>query len=359
MPSNRRHARYWRMLPDGRVECRLCPHQCKLVAEARGLCFIRRRIGDELVLDSYGRSTGFCVDPVEKKPLHHFLPGTPVLSFGTAGCNLSCRFCQNWETSKARETERGSTAAEPEAIARTAAELGCSAVAYTYNDPVIFLEYALDTAAACAERGIRSIAVTAGYIEAEPRAELFTAMDAANVDLKSFDPDFYRRLTGSRLEPVLETLEYLSRETNCWLEVTTLLIPGENDGDAELTALVEWVYETLGPETPLHFSAFHPDFRMRDTPPTPLVTLMRARRLALDVGLHHVYLGNIRGSEGASTSCAGCGELLIERDLYSLGTWGLDGEGRCIRCSKTLAGVFAGEPGSWGARCLPLIIQPS
>ncbi len=358
MPSNRHRTRYWRMLPDGRIECRLCPHQCKLVAEARGLCFIRRRVGDELVLDSYGRSTGFCIDPVEKKPLHHFLPGTPVLSFGTAGCNLSCRFCQNWETSKAREIERRSAVAEPAVIARSAAEMGCSAVAYTYNDPVIFLEYAVDTAAACAERGIRSIAVTAGYIEAAPRAEFFGAMDAANVDLKSFDPDFYRRLTGSRLEPVLETLEYLSRETDCWLEITTLLIPGENDGEAELTALVEWVHETLGPETPLHFSAFHPDFRMRDTPPTPVATLTRARRLARGVGLRHVYTGNIRDREGASTCCSGCGELLIERDLYSLGTWGLDAAGRCNRCGKTLAGVFAEEPGSWGARCLPLDIQP-
>jgi pyruvate formate lyase activating enzyme len=354
MQGSHHPARYWTTLADGRVECRLCPHRCKLKEEGRGLCFIRRRLGDELVLDSYGRSTGFCVDPVEKKPLHHFLPGTPVLSFGTAGCNLSCRFCQNWEMSKAREIDRLSAAAGPAEIAAVAAELGCSAVAYTYNDPVIFLEYAVDTAAACAERGIRSIAVTAGYIEAKPRVEFFGAMDAANVDLKSFDPEFYRRLTGSRLEPVLETLEYLSRETECWLEITTLLIPGENDGDAELTALAEWVHERLGPETPLHFSAFHPDFRMKDLPPTPLATLTRARRLALEIGLNHVYTGNVRDREGASTRCPGCDELLIERDIYTLGRWGLDAKGSCARCGRPLAGVFDAMPGNWGARRLPI-----
>ncbi len=354
MPDGDHRARYWKISVDGRIECRLCPHRCRLNAEQRGLCFVRRRRGDELLLDSYGRSTGFCIDPVEKKPLHHFLPGSPVLSFGTAGCNLSCRFCQNWETSKAKETDRLAAEAGPEEIARAAAELGCSSVAYTYNDPVIFLEYAVDTAAACAERGIRSIAVTAGYIEAEPRVEFFGAMDAANVDLKSFDPDFYRRLTGSRLEPVLETLEYLACETDCWLEITTLLIPGENDGDAELAALAAWIHERLGPETPLHFSAFHPDFRLREIPPTPLDTLMRARRLALEAGLLHVYTGNVRDRESASTRCPGCGEILIERDGYTLGRWGLDPGGHCASCGRELAGRFAPTAGSWGARRLPI-----
>ena len=349
-------ARHWITLDDGRVECRLCPHHCKLADGARGLCFVRRAEGRRLVLDTYGRSSGFCVDPIEKKPLHHFLPGSPTLSFGTAGCNLFCRFCQNWEMSKARETDLLADRASPSRIAEAALELGCASVAYTYNDPVIFLEYAVDTAAACAQRGLRSVAVTAGYIEEEPRREFFGAMDAANVDLKSFDPEFYRRLTGGRLEPVLETLEFIRRETECWLEITTLLIPGENDDESEVTALSRWILEKLGPETPLHFSAFHPDFRMKEHLATPPSTLRRAREIARSVGLAHVYTGNVHDAEGGSTSCPGCGELLIERDWYTLGRWGLDSEGACARCGRKLAGVFAPEPGRWGAKRLPVSI---
>src|SRR5947208_8392740 len=276
--------RLWTMLPDGRIECRLCPRFCKLNEGQRGFCFVRQRVGDRMVLTTYGRSSGFCVDPIEKKPLNHFLPGTSVLSFGTAGCNLGCRFCQNWDMSKSREMDTLADAASPEQIARRAEELGCRSVAFTYNDPVIFLEYAVDVARACHERGLKTVAVTAGYICPEPRAEMYRYMDAANVDLKGFTEDFYRKLCLGHLQPVLDTLVYLKRETQVWFEITTLLIPGHNDSDPEVTALSEWILRELGPDVPLHFTAFHPDFQMMDTPPTPASTLTRARRIALRTG---------------------------------------------------------------------------
>ena len=349
-------ARHWRLAPDGRVECTLCPHRCRLADGQRGFCFVRQRIGERMVLDTYGRSSGFCVDPIEKKPLNHFLPGTPVLSFGTAGCNLFCRFCQNWEMSKARETDILAAAATPAAIAAAAVEFGCRSVAFTYNDPVIFLEYAVDVAAACRERGIKTVAVTAGYVEDAGRRELFGAMDAANVDLKAFSEDFYRRLTGGRLATVLETLEFIAHETPVWLEITTLLIPGENDGEAEIASLAAWICEHLDPAVPLHFTAFHPDFRLLDRPPTPPATLARARAIARGEGLRHVYTGNVIDAEGGSTWCARCGALLIERTGYRLGNWGLDGAGRCRTCGETLPGHFEAAPGRWGERRLPVRI---
>jgi pyruvate formate lyase activating enzyme len=304
----------------------------------------------EVVLTTWGRSSGYCVDPIEKKPLNHFLPGTPVLSFGTAGCNLSCRFCQNWDISKSRELDTLGDEAPPERIASAARALGCRSVAYTYNDPVIFLEYAIDTARACRAQGIHSVAVTAGYIEPAPRREFFAEMDAANVDLKGFSESFYHRLCSARLRPVLDTLVYLKHETRVWLEITTLLIPGENDSPEELGALSRWVLENLGPEVPLHFTAFHPDYRMLDTVATPPATLRRAREIARETGIHHVYTGNVRDPEGQSTWCAGCGTLLIERDGYVLGAWNLDPEGRCRACGARCPGVFEASPGSWGAR---------
>ena len=346
--------KYWRALDDGRVQCDVCPRSCKLHAGQRGLCFVRERAGDGVVLTTYGRSSGFCVDPIEKKPLNHFLPGTGVLSFGTAGCNLSCRFCQNWDISKTRETDTLADAASPETIAAAADAVGARSVAFTYNDPVIFLEYAIDVAEACHARGIKTVAVTAGYVCEEPRRDLFAHIDAANVDLKGFTDDFYHRLSGGHLQPVLDTLEYLAHETKVWVEITTLLIPGANDSDEELDAMTRWLVAHLGPDVPLHFTAFHPDFKMLDVAPTPPSTLRRARSIAKHNGVRHVYTGNVHDPEGASTFCHGCGERIIGRDWYVLGAYRVSDDGRCNTCGTPLAGRFEGPPGSWGARRLPV-----
>ncbi len=351
--------RYWHALPDGRLQCDVCPRFCKLRDGQRGLCFVRGRAGDEIVLTTYGRSSGFCIDPIEKKPLNHFLPGTPVLSFGTAGCNLACKFCQNWDISKSRELDRLQDLASPEAIAEAALASGCRSVAFTYNDPVIFLEYAVDVARACRERGLQTVAVTAGYITEAARGEFFGAMDAANVDLKGFTERFYRKVCGGHLDPVLDTLVYLQRETDLWFELTTLLIPGENDGEAEIEAMSRWIAEHLGLEVPLHFTAFHPDWKMMDKPPTPPATLTRARDIALRHGLRYVYTGNVHDFAGSSTYCPGCGEVLIGRDWYVLSTWNVavhDGRGACRRCGSEIAGRFDVHPGKWGAKRRPLAI---
>jgi pyruvate formate lyase activating enzyme len=346
--------RHWRRLDDGRVQCDVCPRRCRLHEGQRGLCFVRGRDRDGIELYTYGRSSGFCVDPIEKKPLHHFLPGSAVLSFGTAGCNLACKFCQNWDMSKSREMDTLADAAAPNELAATARGVGCASVAFTYNDPTVFMEYAIDVADACHEVGVRTVAVTAGYMCPEPRAEFFAAMDAANVDLKAFTERFYRQVCGAELAPVLDTLVYLKRETRVWLEITTLLIPGENDSDAELDAMTRWIAGELGPDVPLHFSAFHPDWKMTDRPPTPPATLTRARELAMRNGLRYVYTGNVHDRAGGSTWCNGCGALLIERDWYELGRWGLTPAGDCAQCGLRLPGVFAERPGRWGGRRLPV-----
>jgi pyruvate formate lyase activating enzyme len=351
--------RYWRQLADGRVECTLCPRACRLQEGQRGLCFARARHGDAIVLTSYGRSSGFCVDPIEKKPLNHFLPGTPVLSFGTAGCNLTCKFCQNWDISKSRETDTLADAASPESIAAAAVRLGCRSVAFTYNDPVIFHEYAIDVAKACRERGIRSVAVTAGYVCAQPRAEFYGHMDAANVDLKGFTERFYREVCGGQLEPVKETLVYLKRETRVWLELTTLLIPGENDSEGELEAMTRWVAGELGPDVPMHFTAFHPDYRMLDREGTPLAVLERAQRIARKNGVRYAYTGNVHNPRGESTHCHACDALLVRRNRYQLSAWGLTDDGRCAACGAAWAGVVDGRPGTWGARRLPVVLGPA
>ena len=337
-------------LDDGRVRCELCPRYCTMKEGQRGFCFVRGVEGGQVVLHSYGRASGFCIDPIEKKPLNHFYPGSSVLSFGTAGCNLGCRFCQNHDISKARQMDRLMDEATPERIAEAAARSGCRSVAFTYNDPVIFAEYAIDTAAACRERGIATVAVTAGYLTDVARPTFFAAVDAANVDLKAFTEDFYRELTFSELGPVLDTLRYVRHETDVWLEITTLLIPGRNDSEAEVARLCAWVADELGTDVPLHFSAFHPDFQLRDVERTPPATLQRARRQALAHGLKHVYTGNVHDREGQSTYCAGCGELVIGRDGYELDTWALDPQGRCRSCAHPLAGRFDERPGAWGSR---------
>jgi pyruvate formate lyase activating enzyme len=348
--------KYWHRLEDGRVQCDVCPHFCTLREGQRGLCFVRAREDDRIVLTTYGRSSGFCVDPIEKKPLNHFLPGTAVLSFGTEGCNLSCKFCQNWDISKSREIAKLADEAPPGRIARAAKKLGCRSVAFTYNDPTIFLEYAVDVAKACHEADVRTVSVTAGYICEEPRKELYAHIDAANVDLKAFTEKFYREITGTHLQPVLDTLVYLKKQTGVWLEITNLVIPGYNDSEKELDEMTGWIVENLGPEVPVHFSAFHPDWKMRDVPPTPPATLTRARRIAMRNGVRYAYTGNVYDPEGGSTWCHRCGALLVGRDGYELTAWNLKG-GACGSCHEPCAGIFEERPGRWGERRLPVRIS--
>jgi pyruvate formate lyase activating enzyme len=314
-------------------------------------------VDSRIVLTTYGRSSGFCVDPIEKKPLNHFYPGTAVLSFGTAGCNLACRFCQNWDISKSREIDTLADRARPETIARAAVQLGCRSVAFTYNDPVIFLEYAIDVAQACREAGVRTVAVTAGEICDAPRAELFRHIDAVNVDLKAFTERFYHKICAGRLEPVLETLAYLRHETDVWLEITNLVIPGENDSEDEIEAMSAWIVERLGPDVPVHFSAFHPDYKMLEHARTPPETLRRSREIARRNGVRHAYTGNIHDAEGDRTLCHDCGGTLIQRDWYELTEWRLDAAGRCPSCGTRCAGVFDETPGSWGRKQLPVRLR--
>jgi pyruvate formate lyase activating enzyme len=348
---------WWTLLDDGRVRCDVCPRECSLHEGQHGLCFVRARHGDAIVSTTYGRSSGFCVDPIEKKPLHHFLPGTPVLSFGTAGCNLACRFCQNWDISKSRQTDTLADSASPPAIARAALAAGCASVAFTYNDPVVFLEYAADVADACHTVGLRTVAVSAGYVHPGPREQLFSRMDAVNIDLKAFTEGFYHSLCGGRLAPVLETLEWLVAH-GIWTEITTLLIPGHNDSVEEVDRLSRWVVEHLGPQVPLHFSAFHPDFKMLDVPATPPEVLSQARSVALANGLHHVYTGNVHDTAGGTTTCQGCGAAVVVRDWYRIEAYHLTDDGRCAVCGTRLAGVFAGPAGEWGRRRQPIHIAP-
>jgi pyruvate formate lyase activating enzyme len=346
--------KYWHLREDGRIQCDLCPRECKLHDGQRGLCYVRARVDDEIVLTTYGRSSGFCVDPIEKKPLNHFLPGTPVLSFGTAGCNLACRYCQNWDISTAKEYDVLADEASPAKVARVADELGTPSIAFTYNDPVIFHEYAIDIAGAARELGIRTVAVTAGYVNPKPRVEFYAYMDAANIDLKAFTEEFYHRTCAGALAPVLETLEYVRHETDVWLEITTLLIPGFNDSDEEIDAMTTWVVKHLGPDVPHHFTAFHPAFKMLDVPSTSHASLNRAREIAMGNGERYAYTGNVHDPSGQTTYCHGCGAVLIERSGYRLGRWNLEADGRCTKCATPCAGVFEPEPGTWGARRLPV-----
>jgi pyruvate formate lyase activating enzyme len=347
-------ARWWHKLPDGRIQCDLCPRDCRLHEGQRGACFVRQRIGEQMVLTTYGRSSGFCIDPIEKKPLNHFYPGSSVLSFGTAGCNLACKFCQNWDISKSKTMDRLMDQAAPEQIAIAAETSGCKSVAFTYNDPVIFTEYALDAAEACHARGIQTVAVTAAYIHAEPRREFFMHMDAANVDLKAFTDAFYFKLTGSHLQPVLDSLVYLHHETEVWTEITTLLIPGYNDSDQEIEAMCKWLVKELGQDVPLHFSAFHPDFKLLDAPATPPQTLFNARHIARSEGLNYVYTGNVSDTDGGTTHCPACGKPLIVRDWHRILKYEVTEDGRCPHCHATIAGRFGKYEGAFGQRRIPI-----
>lgn len=350
-------AKYWHVLDDGRIQCDVCPRDCKLHEGQRGACFVRGRINDRMVLTTFGRSSGFCIDPIEKKPLNHFLPGSRVLSFGTAGCNLACKFCQNWDISKSREMDRLLDRALPSAIAKEARARSCQSVAFTYNDPVVFFEYAIDTADACHDLSLKTVAVTAGYMHAAARREFYAKMDAANIDLKAFSDDFYTKLCGGHLQPVLDTLSYVYHDTDCWLEITTLLIPGYNDSDAELASLAAWVARELGPDVPLHFSAFHPDWKMTDVPLTPRETLSKARRIALDAGLHYVYTGNVHDEEGGTTYCPSCHQALIVRDWYDICHYDLTPGACCPNCGYRIAGHFQKFSQSFGQKRIPVYMR--
>jgi pyruvate formate lyase activating enzyme len=349
-------ARWWHRLDDGRLQCDLCPRDCRLHEGQRGACFVRQREGDRMVLTTYGRSSGFCIDPIEKKPLNHFFPGSAILSFGTAGCNLACKFCQNWDISKSRDMDRLMDQASPAGIAAAAVRTGAASVAFTYNDPVIFAEYAMDVADACHEHGIRTVAVTAGYMHDQPRREFYAKMDAANVDLKGFTDEFYVKLTGSTLQPVLDTLLYLRHETDVWFEITTLLIPTKNDSDEELLALSKWVAKELGGDVPLHFTAYHPDYKLDDLPPTPPETLTRARGIAMGEGLKYVYTGNVHDTEGGTTRCTNCGDALIVRDWHRLLLYRISAEGRCTNCKAPVAGRYGKFDKAFGPRRIPVSI---
>jgi pyruvate formate lyase activating enzyme len=315
------------------------------------------RQGEQLILSTYGRSSGFCIDPIEKKPLNQFYPGSSVLSFGTAGCNLACKFCQNWDISRSHDMDRLMDHASPEAIADAARKNGCKSVAFTYNDPVIFSEYAMDVADACHAKGIQTVAVTAGYIHARPRRDFFAKIDAANVDLKAFTENFYFNLTGSHLQPVLDTLIYLKHETKVWVEITTLLIPGHNDSDDEIAALSNWIRQQLGNDVPLHFSAFHPDHKMPDVPPTPVSTLIHARDIALTKGLNYVYTGNVHNATGDTTYCPNCHAPLIERDWFQINAYRLSSDAHCPYCAAKIAGRFDAQAGRFGRQRIPLAIN--
>jgi pyruvate formate lyase activating enzyme len=354
-PDSEFPARWWHATDDGRIQCDLCPRDCKLNDGQRGMCFVRQRVGDRMTLTTYGRSSGFALDPIEKKPLNHFYPGTSVLSFGTAGCNLACKFCQNHDISKSREMDRLTDRASPEAIARAAQRANAHSVAFTYNDPTIFAEYAMDVADACHAIGIKTVAVTAGYIHAAPRAAFYDKIDAANVDLKAFTDDFYFKQTAAHLEPVKDTLRYLVHETAVWTEITTLLIPGLNDSDAELHELAAWVAGDLGLDVPLHFSAFHPDYKMTDCPNTPPETLTRARAIARSYGLRYVYTGNVHDADGDRTSCPSCGTAVIERDWYEILSANVE-HGACGSCGAKIAGRFGDAIGTFGRKRMRVVV---
>lgn len=332
-------AKWQRPLSDGRVACELCPRACLLSEGQVGACRVRRVQGGELIADTFARGVGFAVDPVEKKPVYHFYPGSSVFSFGTPGCNLACVFCQNWGMSRGTPDPNAPALATPEVIASKALSLHCKSVAFTYNDPTIWAEYAIATAEACHDVGLQTIAVSAGYISPEPRREFYAQMDAANIDLKFFSDANYQKYSGVTLAPILETLEYVANETKTWLEVTTLLILGVNDGVEELRELTSWFVSQLGPDVPLHFSAFYPAGKMLDRPATPIETLLVAREIAREAGLRYVYLGNVRRDDAGLTRCPSCSEVIVERLAYQLGGVSLS-DGKCDFCGETVAGRF-------------------
>ncbi len=339
MIADKIEARWWQPADKGKLLCTLCPRYCTIGDGQQGFCFIRYNEGGKLYTSGYGHPTGFAIDPVEKKPLNHFYPGTGILSFGTAGCNLGCKFCQNWSISKARLDEVNALTASPEDVVDLAKTYKVPSIAFTYNDPTIFGEYVIDISKVARQEDIKTVMVTAGYIDKEARKEVYKHIDAANVDLKGFTERFYHKLTFSHLENVLDTLKWLHQETDIWTEITTLLIPGENDSPEEIKQECEWIVENLGQDVPLHFTAFHPDFKMRDKEATPPTTLTQARDIALRLGLNFVYVGNVHNREGQTTYCPQCHTPLITRDWHSVHK-NIINNGKCPKCGKAIPGRF-------------------
>jgi AmmeMemoRadiSam system radical SAM enzyme len=347
---------WWHTSDDGtRVICDLCPRHCALRPGDRGFCFVRENRDGQVVSTTYGRSTGFCIDPIEKKPLNQFYPGSAVLSFGTPGCNLGCTFCQNWTMSRSRDVEATCVEATPQSIADAAKKNGCRSVAFTYNDPIIWAEYAIDTARACHAVGVKTVAVTSGYITAAARADFFGVMDAANVDLKGFTDEFYQTYCAGHLQPVLDTLTWLAHKGQTWVEITNLIIPKANDSVEDIQRMCQWIVKELGPDVPLHFSAFHPDFKLTDRLATPLATLETAHDIARDAGIRYVYTGNVIDPEHQHTYCPGCDRPVIRREGYEVNGFEVH-DGRCIHCQTPIAGRFDQQPDTWGSKRLAVKI---
>ncbi|MBF0297839.1 MAG: AmmeMemoRadiSam system radical SAM enzyme [Oligoflexia bacterium] len=333
------------------IICNLCPRCCEIREEGRGVCSVRGVVDGKLRSFAYGVSSGLCIDPIEKKPLYHFYPGSGVLSIGTVGCNLLCKFCQNWSISRNKEISAMSIKATPKQVVNKAKEYALKSIAYTYNEPIVFIEYVRDIAEIARESGIKSVAVTAGFINEKPREEFFKYMDAANIDLKGFNNEFYSKVVGGKLEIILNTLKYVKSETSVWLELTNLIIPGINDKEKDLHKMCEWIASNLGVSTPLHFSAFHPDWQMDNVAATSLKTLIAAKEIALSKGLRYVYLGNVSCIDSSTTFCYQCGERLIEREGYVISR---KFSSICKKCGTKVDGFFEELPGGWGNKRVPI-----
>jgi len=332
-------AKWWETTKNNKILCTLCPRYCTIGEGQNGFCYVRKNIDGQLWSLAYSRPTGFAIDPIEKKPLNHFLPGSSILSFGTAGCNLGCKFCQNWTTTKSKIDDINSVFASPEDVVAIAKKQKTPSIAFTYNDPVIFGEFVIDVSKLAREENIRSVMVTAGYVDKNARKEIFKHIDAANVDLKAFSEMFYHKLTLSHLNDVLDTLVWLKNETGVWFEITTLLIPGENDSEEEIKKMCDWILKNLGDSVPLHFTAFHPSFRMNSIPATPASTLKESRNIALDAGIKYCYTGNITDVRGQTTFCPSCKREVIVRDWHSVKNNKLL-ENKCSFCNTEISGVF-------------------
>jgi pyruvate formate lyase activating enzyme len=331
-------AEFWKRLDNGRVECLLCPRRCRIADGKRGACRVRENRGGTLYSLSWGEPCALHLDPIEKKPFYHFLPGSLSLSTSTVGCNMTCLFCQNWQISQSSPEDIAAESVNPEFFAKKALSSGASSIAYTYGEPVVFAEYAIDIASIARDEGIRSVVVTNGYIETEPLKKLCDVVDAVKIDLKAFDKGYYRKICGGRLEPVLRSLSEI-KSHGCWLEIVYLMVPTLNDDMGAIKSMASWIVSELGADVPIHFSKFHPAFRLPDLPPTPVSSLESARKICLDAGIKYVYIGNISGHEGASTYCRDCSEKIIDRSGYKIRSIEMDGA-RCRFCGAEQPGVW-------------------